>query len=124
MTAPMVASCVDGTHRSPLPLERLRASLLASLRPRPHRRPTPARPPVIWPVRPMSTACSSEIAEASSARAASTIADIERALDRLVDGTYGTCEQCGAPIASERLDAIPHARECVACAGQRAGLLG
>ena len=39
--------------------------------------------------------------------------DIERALQRLSDGTYGTCEICGTDIGDERLDAVPAARYCV-----------
>ena len=44
------------------------------------------------------------------------IADIEHALGRLDDDTYGTCETCQRPIPFERLEAIPQARHCVACA--------
>jgi DnaK suppressor protein len=39
--------------------------------------------------------------------------DVEHALRRLDDGTYGTCEACGQPIGDERLEAIPAARFCV-----------
>ena len=39
--------------------------------------------------------------------------DIEHALRRLDDGTYGTCEACGQPIDAARLEAIPAARFCV-----------
>lgn len=39
--------------------------------------------------------------------------DIEHALKRLDDGTYGTCEACGKPIADDRLEAMPAARFCV-----------
>jgi DnaK suppressor protein len=42
--------------------------------------------------------------------------DVERALDKLDEGTYGTCDVCGGPIAPERLEAIPWAVRCVACA--------
>jgi RNA polymerase-binding transcription factor DksA len=40
------------------------------------------------------------------------LADVELALRRLDDGTYGTCEACGRPIDEERLEAIPAARLC------------
>jgi RNA polymerase-binding transcription factor DksA len=40
------------------------------------------------------------------------IADIERALERLVAGTYGVCEACGQPIGEARLEAWPAARFC------------
>jgi RNA polymerase-binding transcription factor DksA len=45
--------------------------------------------------------------------------EIEAALARMGDGSYGICEQCAAPIRVERLVAIPHARYCVACQGRR-----
>lgn len=41
--------------------------------------------------------------------------EIERAQGRFVDGTYGTCEQCGTAIPRERLAARPVARTCVQC---------
>ena len=47
------------------------------------------------------------------------LAEIEAALARMDDGSYGICTQCAAPIRVERLVAIPHARYCVACQGSR-----
>lgn len=41
------------------------------------------------------------------------LSDIEHALERLEEGTYGTCEACGRPIGDERLDAVPAARFCL-----------
>ncbi len=41
------------------------------------------------------------------------LADIEHALARLNDGTYGTCEACGRPIDDARLEALPAARLCL-----------
>lgn len=41
------------------------------------------------------------------------LADIEHALERLNDGTYGTCEACGRPIDDERLEAMPATRLCL-----------
>ena len=41
---------------------------------------------------------------------------VEAALRRLNEGTYGTCESCGNPIAPERLEAIPWAATCIDCA--------
>jgi RNA polymerase-binding transcription factor DksA len=40
------------------------------------------------------------------------LADVEHALRRLDDGTYGICEACGKPIDEERLAALPAARLC------------
>ena len=41
------------------------------------------------------------------------LADVEHALRRLDDGTYGTCEACGKPIPEERLEALPATRLCL-----------
>jgi DnaK suppressor protein len=46
--------------------------------------------------------------------------EVEAALQRMDDGTYGRCESCGDAIPGERLDARPVARLCVACK-RRAG---
>jgi len=42
-----------------------------------------------------------------------TLADVEAALRRIEDGSFGTCEVCGKPIGAERLAAIPWARLCI-----------
>jgi len=44
------------------------------------------------------------------------IAEIDDALNRIEDGTYGICEAGGEPIPKQRLEAIPWARFCVVCA--------
>ncbi|SFP49228.1 TraR/DksA family transcriptional regulator [Actinomadura madurae] len=54
--------------------------------------------------------------DASLSRARTHLTDIDDALRRLDQGTYGICEQCGAPIAAERLTARPATRTCLACA--------
>jgi len=41
------------------------------------------------------------------------LSDVEHALRRLDDGTYGICEACGQPIADDRLEAMPAARFCM-----------
>ena len=41
------------------------------------------------------------------------LADVEHALRRLDDGTYGTCEVCGKAIPDERLEAMPATRLCL-----------
>jgi DnaK suppressor protein len=43
------------------------------------------------------------------------LAEVEAALARLADGTYGECMDCGMPIPPARLTAYPTARRCVAC---------
>jgi DnaK suppressor protein len=42
---------------------------------------------------------------------------VDRALAHLDEGTYGTCEACGEPIADEVLAAAPTSRDCGAHAG-------
>ncbi len=48
-----------------------------------------------------------------------TLADVERALEKLADETYGSCDGCGEAIGEERLQAIPWATLCIACARTR-----
>ncbi len=50
-----------------------------------------------------------------SAQARVAIAEIDRALAKLDNGTYGRCERCGNEIPPARLQAVPHAALCVAC---------
>jgi len=47
-----------------------------------------------------------------------TLENIEAALERIEDGTYGLCEECGVKIPRKRLDAIPYTSMCVKCASQ------
>jgi len=42
--------------------------------------------------------------------------DIESALERIEDESYGDCLECGEPIAQGRLEANPAARHCIDCA--------
>jgi DnaK suppressor protein len=41
--------------------------------------------------------------------------DINRALERIDEGTYGICTNCGQPIQAERLEALPWAELCIDC---------
>ena len=45
--------------------------------------------------------------------------DIDRALAKLDERTYGRCDNCGEPIAPERLEAIPWAVRCIDHANAR-----
>ncbi len=47
-----------------------------------------------------------------------TLASIEASLERIEDGTYGMCEECGARIPKARLNAIPYATLCIKCASE------
>jgi DnaK suppressor protein len=40
---------------------------------------------------------------------------VDRALERLRNGSYGYCLTCGKPIAKERLKALPYAELCITC---------
>jgi RNA polymerase-binding protein DksA len=49
------------------------------------------------------------------------LAEIEAALQRIEDGTYGQCTNCGRQIPAERLEARPYATLCIDCQRQREG---
>lgn len=53
-----------------------------------------------------------------TATEAERLRQIDRALEKIGAGTYGTCEACGKPIEAERLEAIPFAATCVTCKRQ------
>jgi len=42
-------------------------------------------------------------------------ADVDHALQKFEDGTYGLCDNCGKPINPERLEALPQAGLCLDC---------
>ncbi|MGD9714754.1 MAG: TraR/DksA family transcriptional regulator [Thermomicrobiales bacterium] len=43
------------------------------------------------------------------------VTQIDQALERIAEGTYGTCRRCNQEIAEERLEAIPYAPYCIHC---------
>jgi DnaK suppressor protein len=47
-----------------------------------------------------------------------TLAKVDRALDKIDEGTYGMCDSCGQPIAPGRLKAMPESTLCVQCAAR------
>lgn len=51
------------------------------------------------------------------------IGKIDHALERVEQGTYGTCEKCGKTIPAERLEAFPSATSCLACKQQEEELI-
>src|SRR2546429_9949409 len=56
------------------------------------------------------------ISSTAAARSiAASLADVDRALEKMDEGTYGLCDARGRPISSERLDAIPSATLCLPC---------
>lgn len=47
---------------------------------------------------------------------AAILRDVQRALAKLDEGSYGVCDRCGATVAPERLEARPWSVRCVRCA--------
>jgi DnaK suppressor protein len=43
------------------------------------------------------------------------LASVDHALEKIQKGTYGNCDNCGKPIAPERLEALPQASLCMDC---------
>jgi DnaK suppressor protein len=41
--------------------------------------------------------------------------EVDKALERIDDGAYGRCSNCGTEIAEKRLEAVPWARYCIDC---------
>ena len=54
-----------------------------------------------------------ELDEGLEEGAQNTLEEIDAALLRIDEGSYGVCEVCGEPIGAERLSAIPWARLCI-----------
>ena len=48
-------------------------------------------------------------------RARGLLAEVEHALEKFEQGTYGLCDKCGQPIIPERLEALPQASLCLKC---------
>ena len=51
--------------------------------------------------------------QALAAQLRTELEEVELALSKLDDGTYGRCETCGEPISAPRLEAMPAARFCI-----------
>jgi DnaK suppressor protein len=58
----------------------------------------------------------SEIRDGLNDEAVGELNDINRALERLDAGVYGICTKCDEPIDPKRLEVLPYAELCVACA--------
>jgi RNA polymerase-binding protein DksA len=52
-------------------------------------------------------------------REVADLADAEAALERIKEGTYGVCVDCGDDITRERLNAYPTAKRCILCQTKR-----
>ena len=57
--------------------------------------------------------------EALAGNLRESLTDVEAALVKLDNGTFGTCEGCGQPISPDRLEAKPAAKLCMDCASKR-----
>lgn len=53
------------------------------------------------------------------ARELEEMQDVEAALERIKNGVYGTCVDCGDDIGQDRLEAYPTAKRCIACQNRR-----
>lgn len=60
-------------------------------------------------------AANREISIAALDRDTRLLREVQAALERIRDGSYGTCEGCGEQVKPRRLDAVPWARYCVGC---------
>jgi RNA polymerase-binding protein DksA len=54
-----------------------------------------------------------EMASTLEENSTHVLGEIDAALVRIEEGTYGVCERCGKPIGGERLDALPWAKLCI-----------
>jgi DnaK suppressor protein len=60
------------------------------------------------------------ISSTAAARSiAAALAEVDRALEKVVEGTYGVCDECELSISPERLEAMPAATLCVTCSARR-----
>jgi DnaK suppressor protein len=60
------------------------------------------------------------ISSTAAARSiAAALAEVDRALEKVDEGSYGLCDDCGQLVGSERLEAIPSANLCVTCSARR-----
>ena len=57
--------------------------------------------------------------EALAGNLRESLNDVEAAIAKLDNGTFGNCESCGNPIPPARLEAKPAARLCMECASKR-----
>ncbi len=57
---------------------------------------------------------------AVSKQAKDHLDEIEHALHKFEEGTYGLCDSCGKPISEDRLEALPHASLCIDCKAKNA----
>ena len=49
---------------------------------------------------------------------------LNEALDRIESGTFGVCRTCGQEISKARLEAVPHATQCIQCKSREERMQG
>ncbi len=54
-----------------------------------------------------------------NAQHASLLRQLQDALERMDDGSYGVCAECEKPISQKRLEAVPWAKYCISCQEKR-----
>lgn len=59
--------------------------------------------------------------EALTENVDSLLQQIDQALAKIVEGTYGKCDRCGKPIGESRLDALPYVSLCIDCQSRAEG---
>lgn len=59
-----------------------------------------------------------DLSLSAATRDVNELREVEGALQRIADGTYGECTDCGSDIGHERLKAYPTAMRCVECQSQ------
>ncbi|RKN10487.1 TraR/DksA family transcriptional regulator [Streptomyces radicis] len=64
---------------------------------------------------PSGAASRREVQVALRASARMVLADVEAAIERMDNGSYGVCRRCGHAIALPRLVIVPQARYCAPC---------
>ena len=57
-----------------------------------------------------------EVVDAIGNETAQSIRSVTAALERIANGSYGICENCGKKIGQARLEIVPEATRCVPCA--------
>jgi RNA polymerase-binding protein DksA len=57
-----------------------------------------------------------EVLQQLEQSASALIGEYQHAIERIDDGYYGACEDCGLPIEADRLETLPQATRCKECA--------
>ena len=71
--------------------------------------------PAADPIDEIQGAAARELAIVNLDRDSALLSQVHRALERIQEGEYGLCEDCGEPISPRRLQAISWATRCIHC---------